>query len=50
MGARLWVLKSGELQNVPVQLGLSDGRYTEVSGAGLSEGLDVVLRANPSPP
>ena len=49
-GARLWVLKSGELQNLPVQLGLSDGRYTEVSGAGLSEGLDVVLRANPSPP
>jgi HlyD family secretion protein len=29
-----------------VKLGLSDGRFTEISGEGIAEGLVVILRAN----
>ena len=48
--SHLWILRDERLESVVVQLGLSDGRSTEVSGAGLIEGLLVVLRANaPSP-
>jgi hypothetical protein len=34
---------------MPVKLGLSDGRDTEITGDGLTEGLVIVLRANPPP-
>ena len=46
-GSHLWVLRDGRLESIPVRLGLSDGRNTEVSGDALTEGLIVVLRANP---
>lgn len=43
---RLWVLRDGQPQAVSVKLGLTDGRYTEVSGDGLTEGAPVILRLN----
>lgn len=43
--ARIWVLRDGKPESIPVKTGLSDGRHTEVSGEGLSEGLPVILRA-----
>lgn len=45
-GSRIWVLREGKLESIPVRLGLSDGRHTEVSGEALAEGVIVVLRAN----
>ena len=45
-GSHIWVLRDGKLESLPVRLGLSDGRNTEVSGDALTEGLIVVLRAN----
>ena len=48
--SHLWILREERLESIAVQLGLSDGRSTEVSGPGLTEGLLIVLRANaPSP-
>ena len=47
--AHIWVLRNGQPESIMVKLGLSDGRMTEISGAGLAEGLVVILRANPPP-
>lgn len=42
-GARqLWVLKDGQPQALPVTAGITDGRMTEVSGEGLSDGLPII--------
>ena len=38
--------RSGKAEPLPIQTGLTDGRYTEVSGEGLSEGTEVILRNN----
>ncbi|MFT3819413.1 MAG: efflux RND transporter periplasmic adaptor subunit [Rubrivivax sp.] len=38
----VWVLRDGQAVPVRVQRGLSDGRQTEVSGAGLAEGAAVI--------
>jgi HlyD family secretion protein len=46
----VWVLRDGQPVSIPVKLGLSDGRDTEISGAGLTEGLLIILRANPPAP
>ena len=45
-GAHIWVLRDGHAESIAVQLGLSDGRNTEISGDALTEGMVVVLRAN----
>ena len=45
-GAHIWVLRDGHAESIAVQLGLSDGRNTEISGVGLTEGMGVILRAN----
>ncbi len=45
--ARIWTLRDGKPQPVSVKVGLSDGRATEVSGEGLTEGMPVVLYAVP---
>jgi HlyD family secretion protein len=42
----IWVLNDGQPKSIAVKLGLSDGRSTEISGEGISEGLVVILRAN----
>lgn len=39
---QIWVLQNGQAQALPVTSGISDGRYTEVSGAGLQPGLAVI--------
>jgi len=39
---QVWVLKDGEAVAVAVQPGISDGRMTEVSGEGLTEGMAVI--------
>ena len=44
--AHIWVLRGGNIESIAVQIGLSDGRNTEISGAGLTDGLLIVLRAN----
>jgi HlyD family secretion protein len=42
-GARqVWVLKGGQPVATAVKTGISDGRMTEVSGAGLQEGMAVI--------
>jgi HlyD family secretion protein len=45
-GAHIWVLRDGHAESIAVQMGLSDGRNTEITGAGLAEGMVVILRAN----
>ena len=47
--AHIWVLRDGQPESIAVKLGLSDGRDTEISGEGLTEGLLVILRANAPP-
>ena len=44
--SRIWVFRNGRAEAIVVKLGLTDGRNTEVSGDGLSEGLLVITRAN----
>jgi HlyD family secretion protein len=44
--AHVWVLRDGHPESIPVKLGLSDGRNTEIMGEGLSEGLMIITRAN----
>jgi len=44
--AHIWVLNDGEPRSMAVKLGLSDGRFTEISGEGIAEGIVVILRAN----
>ena len=43
--ARIWVLRDGRPEAIPVTIGIADERYTEVSGEGLTEGLPVITRA-----
>ena len=43
-GARqIWVLQDGQPVALPVVTGISDGRQTEVSGDGLTEGMAVIV-------
>jgi HlyD family secretion protein len=39
---QIWVLKDGQALALNVTTGISDGRMTEVSGEGLSEGMEVI--------
>nr|WP_320132477.1 efflux RND transporter periplasmic adaptor subunit [uncultured Holophaga sp.] len=39
---RIWVLENGKPKALPVTAGASDGQFTEVSGEGLQEGLQVL--------
>jgi len=48
--SRIWILRGGKPVALPVQVGLSDGRRTMISGEGLEEGLPVILRANATAP
>jgi len=44
-GARIWLLRDGMPVPVPVKVGLSDGRNTEISGENLQEGQPVITRS-----
>lgn len=48
--ARIWVLKDGKPEPIQVKTGLTDGSATEISGAGLSEGLPVIVHAQTTAP
>ena len=39
---QVWVIKDGRAVAVPVTVGISDGRMTEISGAGIQEGTAVI--------
>jgi len=43
VGKRLWIVANGELKPIPVTAGLSDGQMTEISGADIKEGMEVVI-------
>lgn len=48
--SRVWVLRNGSPESIVVKTGLTDGRNTEVSGEGLTEGMEVITRANSTKP
>ena len=39
---QVWVLQDGAAKPIDVQVGISDGRHTEVSGEGLTPGMAVI--------
>jgi HlyD family secretion protein len=45
-GGVLWVRRAEFVKPVPVKVGLSDGAVTEIAGAGVVEGLQVVVGAS----
>ncbi len=45
----VWVVRGGVAERVPVRTGLTDGAFTEVEGAGLTEGAAVVLDETDAP-
>ncbi len=45
---QIWVLQDGQPSAREVRTGISDGRYTEVSGEGLSEGMAVITEQRTS--
>ena len=47
---RVWVLQAGVPAPVPVQLGATDGRYTEVMSGELQAGMDVITEAQAAKP
>lgn len=44
--SRIWVLKAGKPEPVVVEVGLTDGRFSQVTSEALVGGMEVVLRAN----
>jgi HlyD family secretion protein len=42
---QVWVLKDGRPTMLPVRVGASDGRETEISGPGVQAGLPVIIEA-----
>jgi HlyD family secretion protein len=40
---RIWVLDDGKPRGIDVRVGLSDGSMTELSGEGVTEGLEVIV-------
>ncbi len=44
-GQQVWVLRDGRLVRLPVTIGVSDGRITEVTGGELREGMSVVTES-----
>jgi HlyD family secretion protein len=47
---RVWVLKEKKPVAIPVQVGITDGRSTEVTGDGVSEGLQVLVGVEETKP
>ena len=45
---QVWVLQDGQPLALQVKVGISDGRFTEVSGEGLSEGMAVITEQRSS--
>ncbi len=47
---QLWVLRAGTPQPITVRVGATDGRFTEVSGADIKEGLEVITEGPAATP
>ena len=47
-GSRVWTLHDDKPVEVPVQIGITDGRFTEALGEGLSEGMPIIISALPA--
>ncbi len=47
---RVWKLVDGKPVEIIVKTGLTDGRFTEVSGDGLTEGIPLIVTAKPAEP
>jgi len=47
---QVWVLRDGKPEPIVVKVGLTDGRATAISGDGLSEGLPIIIHAEPHAP
>lgn len=45
---QIWVLQDGQPVQMQVRTGISDGRFTEVSGEGLTEGMPVIIEQRSS--
>lgn len=45
----VWILKNGEPEKVPVTLGITDGRVTEISGTTLKPDAEVIISLKPQP-
>jgi HlyD family secretion protein len=41
-GAGVWILEKGKPRRLSVEIGISDGSFTEIAGGELREGQDVV--------
>jgi HlyD family secretion protein len=41
----IWILKNGEPVQLRVKVGITDGRYTQISGRDVTEGLKVITSA-----
>jgi HlyD family secretion protein len=39
---QVWVVRGGQAVAIPVTVGISDGRMTEISGEGIQEGMEVI--------
>ncbi len=48
-GSRVWTLTDGRPVEIPVQIGLTNGRFTEITGEGLAEGMPIIINALPAP-
>ncbi len=47
-GPGVWTFKDGKPVEILVQTGLTDGRFTEATGEGLKEGLELIVTAIPA--
>jgi len=47
---RIWVLENGKPKAIVVKAGISDGQFTEVTGEGLTEGMQVLVGVDNSKP
>ncbi len=45
---RIWVLENGKPKAIVVKAGISDGQFTEVTGEGLTEGMQVLVGVDTS--
>ncbi len=46
---RIWVLENGKPKAILVKVGITDGQFTELTGEGLSEGLQVLVGVEDTP-
>jgi HlyD family secretion protein len=47
---KIWVLRDGRPQAIPVHVGITDDKQTEVSGEELKEGMEVITRQSTATP